>query len=190
LRGARPRVFPPLRGRRASRQCNRHPQARRATRRPLGLPQRKFRLSHPGEPRWFASSWASFGELLTAICGYPREIIWESQRFRLRHLAWASLRYSSRVRRAAGNAGGGPPLHGRGFFICAGERQQPLPQCGFSASSSSREPPPPRPLCKPLGPPAPLVAIPLEVVQRPTQLVVAGPDLAKDRPKAPRQGIG
>ena len=75
---------------------------------------------------------------------------------------------------------GDPPLHGRGFFICAGERQQPLPQCGFSASSSSREPPPPRPLCKPLGPPAPLVAIPLEVVQRPTQLVVAGPDLAKE----------
>jgi hypothetical protein len=45
---------------------------------------------------------------------------------------------------------------------------------------SACEPPPPRPFCKPLGPPAPLVAIPLEVVQGPTQLVVAGPDLAKE----------
>jgi hypothetical protein len=45
---------------------------------------------------------------------------------------------------------------------------------------SAREPPPPRPLCKPLGPPAPLVAIPFEVVQGPTQLVVADPDLAKE----------
>ena len=42
------------------------------------------------------------------------------------------------------------------------------------------EPPPPRPLCKLLGPPAPLVAIPLEIVHGPTQLVVADPDLAKE----------
>ena len=50
----------------------------------------------------------------------------------------------------------------------------------FSMPSSTREPPPPRPLCKPLGLPAPLVAIPLEVVQGPTQLVVADPDLPKE----------
>jgi hypothetical protein len=45
---------------------------------------------------------------------------------------------------------------------------------------SACEAPPPRPFCKPLGPPAPLVAIPLEVVQGPTQLVVAGPDFAEE----------
>jgi hypothetical protein len=41
---------------------------------------------------------------------------------------------------------------------------------------SAREAPPPRSFCKPLGPPAPIVAISLEVAQGPTQLVVAGPD--------------
>ncbi len=54
-----------------------------------------------------------------------------------------------------------------------------LPECLLS----TRQPPPPRPLYKPLcplGPPAPLVAIPLEVVQGQTQLVVADPDLAKE----------
>ena len=45
---------------------------------------------------------------------------------------------------------------------------------------SACEAPPPRPFCKPLGPPAPLVTIPLEVVQGPTQLVVAGPDFAEE----------
>ena len=45
---------------------------------------------------------------------------------------------------------------------------------------SACEAPPPRPFCKALGPPAPLVAIPLEVVQGPTQLVVAGPDFAEE----------
>ena len=45
---------------------------------------------------------------------------------------------------------------------------------------SACEAPPPRPFCKPLGPPAPLVAIPLEVVQGPTQLVVAGPNFAEE----------
>ena len=45
---------------------------------------------------------------------------------------------------------------------------------------SACEAPPPRLFCKPLGPPAPLVAIPLEVVQGPTQLVVAGPDFAEE----------
>ena len=54
-----------------------------------------------------------------------------------------------------------------------------LSRC-FSMPPSAREPPPPRPLCKPLGPLAPLVAIPLEVVQGPTQLVVAGPDHPKE----------
>jgi hypothetical protein len=50
----------------------------------------------------------------------------------------------------------------------------------FSTPSSARKPPPPWPLCKPLGPPAPLVAISLEVVQGPTQLVVVYPDLIKE----------
>ena len=46
-----------------------------------------------------------------------------------------------------------------------------------SRGPSAREPPPPRPLCKP---PAPLVAVPLEIVQGLTQLLVAGPDPAKE----------
>jgi hypothetical protein len=45
---------------------------------------------------------------------------------------------------------------------------------------SAREPPPPRPLCKPLRPPAPLVAIPLQVVHDPAQLVLGGPDYDKE----------
>ena len=54
------------------------------------------------------------------------------------------------------------------------------PPGGRRSLISACETPPPRPFCKPLGPPAPLVAIPLEVVQGPTQLVVAGPDFAEE----------
>ncbi len=75
--------------------------------------------------------------------------------------------------RRSGRGDGGETDFAR---FCSGDAAQPLPQRGLSA----REPPPPRPLCKPLGPPAPLVAIPLEVVYGPTQLVVADPDLPKE----------
>ena len=138
MRGARPRVFPPLRGRRASRQCDRHPQARRAKRRPRpsAFRDESFPLSHPGEPRWFASSWASF---VRAPDGDRRL----SARNHLGKPAFATAPSCLGVAAVFVSSSpscrklesGDPPLHGRGFFICAGERQQPLPQCGFSARS-------------------------------------------------------
>ena len=67
-----------------------------------------------------------------------------------------------------------------GTYFCAPTISTALREPDTKARLSAGEPPPPGPLCKPLGPPAPLVAVPLEVVQGLTQLLVAGPDPAKE----------